>query len=417
MPAEPEPLPLTDSRRRATQILYSGMLVYLTTSLMVVIGAIVGVSQVPLCQRHPDSTGVQADTFAGKFAPWDGVWYRQIVQDGYTYKAGQKSSVAFFPLYPASSWVVKRLTGMHVEYALLLTSNLYLAGACMLFVAYLSGPMRGLSVSDQRHAWIALGLFPTTFYMRMSYTESSFLFVTLLAMYAMQRNWCSPWIALIIGLATAGRTVGISLLLPFAWHIWCQNRNPWAFVKRSAWLLPLASWGLLAYMAYQWSVFGEPLAFVKTQVDWYEFSPPNEWWLKAWVHLTLEPLWQVYLPDCPCYWGNDPPRSMLLSMQFANPLIVLFTWATIGIGAYRRQLTAQEVSLCVGLLAIPYLTHAYRGCCVSEARYASVVFPFYIMLGHWLGQCPRGLSRLIYLVFAVYLSIYSALFVSWYWVY
>lgn len=170
-------------------------------------------------------------------------------------------------------------------------------------------------------------------------------------------------------------------------------------------------------MAYQWQVFGEPLAFVKTQIHWHEFTVPKEWWFQVWTHLTLEPLWQVYLPDCPCYWANDRPKTLFLSMQFANPLIVLFTWGAIGIGAYRRQLTIHEAFLCVGLLAIPYVTHAYRSCCVSEARYASVVFPFYIVLGHWFNRCSNRSVLLIYTTFAVYLSIYSSLFVSWYWFY
>ncbi len=393
------------------------LVVYFGSSLLVVASVVMAFNFLPICDSHPDSA-IPAQTVADGFAVWDGVWYRRIVQEGYTYDPTRMSNVAFFPLYPTSCRMVQRLTGLHVEYALLLTSHLYLAGVFVLFAAYLKGRERGLSSSNQTHALLALGLFPTTFYMRMSYTESSFLFVALLAMYGMQRNWRSPWIALIVGLATASRTVGVSLLLPFAWHLWCEDRDLWKFARRAVWLLPLACWGLAGYIVYLWIKFDEPLAFVKTQAHWTEFHAPPELWRKVVAHLTLEPYWQVYNSECPCYWGNDPPRTMpLISMQFFNPIVMLSTWIVIGIGAYRKQITVREGLLSLGLLAIPYLAHSYRCCGVSSARYASVVFPFYIMLGHWLSRCPTVVSSLIYAVFAVYLGIGSAMFVSWYWFY
>lgn len=395
-----------------------GLFVYYTTSLLVVIGVFIGLDYVPLCREHPDSTRVKIETVAGEFGPWDGVWYRRIVRDGYSYDPNWMSNVAFFPLYPASAWSVMKLTGLHIEYATLLTSHLYLAGAFVLFAAYLRGREEPLSTSIQKHALLALGLFPTTFYLRMSYTESTFLFVAMLAMYGMQQKWRNSSIAVVIGLATASRTVGVSLLLPFAWHLWCEDRHLWRFTRRAAWLLPLSCWGLVGYMIYLWQMFDAPMAFAQTQKNWHEWAVPTEWWRIAWAHLTLEPLWQVYLSDCPCYWGNDPPRTNpLISMQFANPLFILLAWGTIVHGARRRQLTMHEVLLSIGLLAVPYFMHSYRGCCAAGGRYTSVVFPFYIVLGHWLSRCPRVGRTLIYLIFTVYLAFFSAMFVQWYWFY
>lgn len=53
----------------------------------------------------------------------------------------------------------------------------------------------------------------------------------------------------------------------------------------------------------------------------------------------------------------------------------------------------------------------------SEARYASVVFPFYIVLGYSLSRIPRVVSMLVLSAFAIYLGIFTAMFVSWYWFY
>ena len=67
---------------------------------------------------------------------------------------------------------------------------------------------------------LALGLFPPTLFMRMAYSESLFLFLTVLAMYGMERNWRLWGIAAVVGLATATRFTGVALLLPLAMHVW-----------------------------------------------------------------------------------------------------------------------------------------------------------------------------------------------------
>lgn len=395
-----------------------GILLYCATNVLALLGVYAGVDWIPLCWNHPDATGIHVETVSGYFAPWDGVWYRRIVQDGYTYDPHAMSTVAFFPLYPTSCWVVKTITGLHIEYAMLLTSHLYLAAAFVVFVEYLKGRTPELSSREQTQTLLAFALFPTTFYWRMSYTESSFLLTALLAMLGMQRNWRPIWIALLVGLVTSSRTVGVSLLLPFGWHLWSESRSWGRFVGRAVWLLPVACWGLIGYMAFQWVKFDDPLAFVRTQAHWQEWNVPKEWWRKAWAYLSLEPFWQVYLSDCPCYWGNDPPQGKpYINMQFANPFFVMFTWLVVGYGVRRQLLTTREGLMSLGLLAIPYITHSYRCCMASEGRYAAVVFPFYIMLGHWLSRCPAAVSGLIYVVSAVYLGICSAMFVSWYWFY
>lgn len=387
--------------------------IYFLTGLLVYGGVVFGMDYMLTTYRHPVAVDNASGDIACRVSAWDGVWYRRIVQDGYSYDSDKMSTVAFFPLYPLSSWLVTRVTGLRGEWGCLVTSNLYLVGAFGLFATYL----KDQSTSVQGQALLALGLYPTTFYMRMNYTESSFLFVALLAMFGMQQNWRSPWIALAVGLATASRTVGVSLLLPFAWHLWCEDRNLWRFTRRAAWLLPLGCWGLVGYIVYLWQTFGEPFAFIKTQAHWLEVQEAIPWWRILLAHLTLEPFWQVYVPGCNCYWAEDPPSVALLSMQFFNPTIMLLTWFVIGYGAYQRLITMREGLLSLGLLAIPYLTHTYRCCSASEARYASVVFPFYIVVGHWLSRCPSAVSSLIYVVFSVYLGICSAMFVSWYWFY
>ena len=223
---------------------------------------------------------------------------------------------------------------------------------------------------------------------------------------------------MIIGVATAARSVGVALILPFLWHLWCEQKSTARFLIQSALLMPLCVSGLAAFMFFQWQAFGDPLAFVKAHRHWYERIPPESFRDRIVAHVTLEPLWRVYDSASPCCWSHEPPTGFpLFSMQFMNPIFVLASWIAIGWGAYRRVLSGKEVWLSLGLLAIPYLTHNYRSCCTAEGRLASVIFPFYIVLGSWLSRLPQALSTGLVAMMSVLLAIYTALFIQWYWFY
>lgn len=156
----------------------------------------------------------------------DGHHYRNIVENGYAYDPDTRSNVAFFPWFPCSAWFVKQATGLGATTALLLTSNAYLLGAFMLFAGYLQHRRQPLpqpqlpdgSYSIAEAALPAFAFFPTTFFFRMLYAESSFLMLALLAMYGMARRWPLLVIALAVGAATATRPVGAALLPPLAMH-------------------------------------------------------------------------------------------------------------------------------------------------------------------------------------------------------
>lgn len=388
------------------------------TSAFVVLGVWFGLESVQRAFEHPDASASDEHLNAGAFGPWDGVWYRRIAADGYSYDPSQMSTVAFYPLYPLAAGLVARGTGLSVDDSLLITSQLMLLGAFVLFGMYSQRRVGSLTEKEADYSLLALGLFPTTFWMRMSYSESTFLFVVLLAMLGMASMWRPVVIAVIIGLATCARPMGVALIPPFLWHLWTERRSAIQFIRSSVSLLPLCVWGIVAFMGYQWYAFDEPLAFLKTAAHWNERHLPSGWWHWIVAHATLEPLWQVYDPASTCCWSNDSPNGFpLFSMSFMNPVFVLFAWGGIGFGAWRKWICSKELLLCLGLFAIPYFTHAWRACGSSEARYTSVVFPFYIVLGQMLSRMPTVLSTMLLAVSAVLLAMYSALFVQWYWFY
>jgi hypothetical protein len=169
-------------------------------------------------------------------------------------------------------------------------------------------------------------------------------------------------------------------------------------------------------MLFQWIAFGEPLAFVKTQVHWNERS------VTFGAHIigafTLEPMRAVYDPSSRCYCGRVPPQnSSLFNLKAANPVYFLATVALIGVGGWKRWLNGRELLLSAGLLLIPYFLQGVRTGMSSQGRYAAVVFPMYLVLGHLLHRIPPALAAALLAISGLFLALYSAMFVSWYWYY
>lgn len=96
---------------------------------------------------------------------------------------------------------------------------------------------------------------------------------------------------------------------------------------------------------------------------------------------------------------------------------MLLTIGLIAFGARRKWLNAREILLAVGLLGIALWFQATRTCMMSQARYASVIFPVYMVMGQVLTRLPGPLVGMLCAISGVMLAIYSALFVSWYWFY
>ncbi|HEV3022559.1 MAG TPA: hypothetical protein VGX76_08825 [Pirellulales bacterium] len=113
-------------------------------------------------------------------------------------------------------------------------------------------------------------------------------------------------VAAIVGLATAARPVGIALVAPFAMYLRNEACTLREFLRRAAWLLPLACWGLAAFMIYQQAAFGDPLAFARAQSEWRQTEPPESLVERVVDLLTLRPVRAVYDSSSACFWGLKP---------------------------------------------------------------------------------------------------------------
>lgn len=412
----------------------AGISFYSSTTTIVVAGAFFGCLGMHVCREHPHAS---RSGIADAFLAWDGKWYQRIGEAGYVYDPKRESSVAFFPLYPFAAALVARASSLRVPEVLLLVSHLSYVIALGMLARYVVIRFPLGAIELQHYVLVAAGILPTTFYFRMAYSESLFFLLCVAVMHGLNQRWHAGSIAVLIGAATATRPTGVGLIAPFALHLWelaprgaridtSDNMRPRhhrrlqaiAFGARAVLLILLACWGIAAYMAFQWSTFGEPLAFVKTQAHWGRPMTHISAAEYVWRLLTLAPIREVYDPASACYWGLRPPRdNPFFNMMFANPIYFLLAVGCTALGAWKRWLNAKEVALSAGLLLIPYVTQADRMCMASQARFASVVAPMYLVLGQILVRLPGPVVAIVAALSATMLALYTALFVNWYWFY
>lgn len=388
-------------RRHALAV---GAAYYALTTCVVILGAGLGTYALV----HQPSRG-----FLRSFAHVDGVPYVELANWGYTLQAARPPYIAYFPFYPLLGRAIKDALGIEAETGLLLLSHASLLAAFVVMARYLAARWPHAPSSLTSLTLLALGLWPATFFFRMAYSESLFLAAALLAMYAMERRWSLPLVALVVGFATGVRPVGVALVPVFALHVWRSSTGPGQFLTRAVLLLPLASWGLVAYMIYLQGDFGDPLGFATAQRSWV--LRPTPWLEKLPALLTLEPLWSPYVPGSVAYWRSHLPADQpWLNFALVNPLVFVVTVALLVTGAVKRWLNGGEIVLGGLLLLIPYVTMAHDNLMTSQPRFAAVIFPAYMVMARLLWPLPRWAIAVFFITCAMLLGVYAAYFTAGY---
>jgi len=394
-----------------------GVIAYGASAAIVLIGVAFGLKFLaPWNPNHsPRRVPGTGMPFWDVFNQWDGQWYVRIAREGYSYDPNRMSAVAFFPLYPILGCDVSAVTGLDESFTLLLVAHVFLIGVCVLLGLYVRQRYPHSSQGLAVFVTLSFALYPVTFFARMVYTESLFLFLCVLALYAMERKWPLAAIVLVIALATATRPVGVALVPPLLLHLWAERKSVWGTVGKASLLTPLAVSGLGLYIAFQSVSFAEPLAFVKTQHHWQRrpvFSTAD----KAIALASLEPVWASYDKSDPFgYWRRDgEPDCPAISLRFANPIYFVLALILVMTGEWMGWLSLNESLFGLAALAIPYVTTSYEQSMQSQARYTAVAFPIYLVMGQILVRLPRPLAFGVLAASGVLLCVYSAMFAGQY---
>ena len=284
---------------------------------------------------------------------FDGVHYLNIAEKGYEYGLTQ----AFFPLYPLLiKWLNvfdNRLT------TALIISHLSFAGFLYFFVK-----LGRLDFKKNTIKWagILLLLFPASFFLFGVYTESLFLFLTAACFYlARRKQWLKA--AIVAGLASGTRLVGIFLVPVVLWEYWRTHKKSSALVMGVYGLI--SGSGLLLYLNFLQRRFNDWLIFIHSQPG---FGAGRQ------VDALVLP-YQVIARYFKMLWSVSPGNDIypVLVFEFLATLFFVF----LIVYALWKKLRPSYLLFIIPALLLPTLTGTFA----SMPRYGLIAFPLFYLLG------------------------------------
>lgn len=279
-------------------------------------------------------------------------WYIEIAHLGYErrpFTAEKQENWAFFPLFPLVLRLASTLTGEFIFTGMALSGIFFFSALVLLHKTVLEF---GLSDADADRAVFYLAAFPVSYFFSLGLTESLFLMLVVGSFYLAKREvW---WAAALLGtLASATRVTGVLLLPALAVLYWQTYRT---FRVRPNFLpLLLIPAGLLAFMFFLYRSTGNPLAFKDVAVAW---GREPGFFLLPLLNYLSDPLLVA-----------EPWDFRLVNFLAATAAlvcgVVLLKWRQWALATF--TLSSMLVTLSTNMLQ-------------SQARYAMVVFPVFIVL-------------------------------------
>lgn len=394
---------------------------YLVGLVPVLLGAWLGTTSLRFQARDVDAGFLIRQpprTLLNAFANWDGVWYASIARNGYHDSENQGAFFVFFPFFPLLGRLVGQMTGFSEILSLLIVSHAALIGCLLLFRNYIAIRFPDWSRQQIDLAIVVLLCLPNGMYLRFAYSESLFLFLTLLAAICMERGF-QPWIpAMIVGGATGVRAVGAGFVLVTIYYTWNFSRGRDATVtyRCMGMVLPvlLSLWGIAAYSVFLGMEYGDPLLFQRSHrlFDLRSESPLGQ---KVWNLLSLEPIWSVYVgPSLNQLSAEEAISNPVFVPRFMNPIYFVAAVLLVAYGRSAKLISTRELLFAAVMLGIPYATKGHDGAMQGLARYVIVVFPAWIVLSRLLLNLPEGVRTVLIGLGFVFLALNSAQFAAWY---
>jgi hypothetical protein len=382
------------------------LLVYAVSRLFYLLAGAFFASVVPVSPYQQGTADVPFGT-TNIWTHWDGEHYARLAADGYL-NPPTNVSPAFFPLYPLLVRSAAALFGGPLS-----TEALGLWGVLLSLLFFPFGLFFVYKIAEEgwgegvaRATVLLLAFFPTSFFFNAAYTESLFLTLSAGSLWAARVRKDLLLACLLAGLAAATRNVGVFLLVPLAW-VWLSDR------ERHGWqavYLLLAPSGLVAYAAYLWWRFGDPLLFYTAQEQWSREPTGPLTTARVALRNALEGVGRLLDPRLRADPSLGRLADALAGAQTAFSLLLLVLVATLVAVGFRTL--PLDLSL-YGLLlvAVPLFFGTPIDPLMGSPRYALVAFPLFMVLATRLGG---GRALYAWLAASAAVSLVPcALFVTW----
>jgi len=295
--------------------------------------------------RQTDHGGTLLDILT----QWDGGWYRYIAERGYGPPMPEVAA-AWFPLYPLLVRAVEFVVRDY-QVASVLVSNGCLIAAALLLMRLLRLDYDELVC---RRAITFLMFNPVSFFLSCAYTESTFLLLSIAALFAArQGKWLAAALSGMCLSATRppGLLIGVPLFAEYLVQWRERGGTVRAFFRPHLLFLALVPAGLAAYLLYHYLERGD-------------FFLPMHVQASGWGKV-LTPPWQTFL------WPRGFPSSHIPLYQAIVGGALILT----GAGFFLRLRPAYWVYATVSILF--YLAW---GSLEGLPRFVSIIFPLYLVL-------------------------------------
>ena len=328
-----------------------------------------------------------------RWAGFDGVHYKDIIEHGYK---GIGLIQAFFPLYPYTARFFLGITQQNPIYAGLLVSHLCFILGIFVYIAWLR-ELR-LPQRQQMLALVLLLTFPASHSYVAMYTESIFLLLSGLVLWAFQKKaW---WIVFLSGgLLSATRVVGVLLapavfLRAFRERTW---RSKFFIVAISAGM----TFGLIGYSYFLWKNYDDPLYFFHVQEAFNTGRQSSLVLLPQVLFRSVKILVSLPWNSRPWYVAAQDLYMFLLLFS----LLASATWRW-----YQKKklpIPAELLIFAWASLFVPTMT----GTLQSMTRYGLSILPIFPLLVEVLDRHPRA-KIFIILLHVILLSVNTMLFIQ-----
>lgn len=297
---------------------------------------------------------------------WDTGIYMAIARVGYD----NIGRTPFFPLFPLLTRIAMFIFQDSLISALFVSNVL---GAAVLMILYRIVKEDFDSKVAQRTI-LYLSIFPTAFFLAAGYTESTFLFMTLLMFYNLRKgNW---WIAGFLGLlASIARSSGLLLALPFYYeylrqHDFTLTQFKFRNLRRdllAGLLIPL---GLALFALFCYWKFNDPLAFSHQEAYWgRSLTLPWNGLAKAITHMSKS-------------GGALNFLALRTAIDVAADLLALILILLMVVGPWRFKPNYWSYFFYAGITYLFFMLLPATGDAPlqSTSRYVLALFPIFIIL-------------------------------------
>ena len=327
------------------------------------------------------------------WANFDGEHYLSIALYGY-----KNLQQAFFPAYPTLINSVSYFFGTGLEHYLLsglIVSNILFFASLVLFWKIIR---LDFSESIAKLSIIALLVFPTSFYFGAVYTESLFLFSSLLTYYFYRKD--KFLLSGLFGiLMTATRIYGVFVLVMIIVEILNKKFKLFEFLRQKKYLIFISFLGLFGYMFYCWKNYGDALAFYNLQTLVGEQHQKGIVLLPQVLYRYIKMIFSGAMPIL---------TMQTLILEFLTGILFII----VPIYGYFKKV---KLSYLIYIL-LGFLVPSVQGSFSSVPRYMVVIFPAFIIIGMFLEHKPKVVKTMIYVLSAIWMLINCGLFIRGYWV-